>query len=68
MALTYDLKNDIRFKEGKLEGKQEGKLEGIEVTIAVINLLNSNLSTKKIAEKLKISLDVVEKIAKSLEK
>ncbi len=70
MALTYDIRGDIRFKqgkqEGKLEGKQEGKLEGIELTIAVINLLKSNFSEKQIAKKLDISLEVIEKIANSL--
>ncbi len=64
MALTYDIKNDLRYKEGKLEGKEEG----IETTIAIINLLNTNFSKKQIAEKLKISLDIVEKIANSLKK
>jgi flagellar biosynthesis/type III secretory pathway protein FliH len=29
MAFTYDLKTDIRYKQGKAEGKAEGKDEGI---------------------------------------
>lgn len=64
MALTYDIKNDIRYKEGKLEGKEEG----IEMTISVINLLNSKFSQKQIAENLKISLETVQKIINSLKK
>ena len=28
MAFTYDLKTDIRYKQGKAEGKAEGKVEG----------------------------------------
>ena len=66
MALTYDIKNDIRYKEGKEEGKEEGREEGIAT--AIENLLSSNFSQKQVAQYLKVPLEMVEKVAKSLNK
>jgi len=58
MALTYDIKNDIRYKEGKEEG----------LSIAIENLIAANLSQKQISEYLKIPLERVQKVAKSMKK
>jgi predicted HTH domain antitoxin len=58
MALTYDIKNDIRYKEGKEEG----------LSIAIENLLAANISQKQIAEYLKVSLERVQKVAKTMKK
>ena len=70
MALTYDIKNDIRYKEGKEEGKEEGREEGREegIATAIENLLSSNFSQKQVAQYLKVPLEMVEKVAKSLNK
>ncbi len=62
MALTYDIRSDIRFKEGRQEGKQEG------LTIAIENLLKSNFSQKQVVEFLKVPLEMVKKVAESIGK
>lgn len=70
MPITYDLRKDIRYKQGKLEGKIEGKLEGkiegkIEAALAkdqtfVISLLSNGISPlEKIADLTLLDLDFV---------
>jgi DNA-directed RNA polymerase specialized sigma subunit len=56
MALTYDLENDIRYKQG-----QEKK-----AISAIKNMLSANLSKKQIADFLEVPLEFVQKIADSL--
>jgi predicted transposase/invertase (TIGR01784 family) len=66
MALTYDLKSDIRFKQGIEQGIEQG--EGRKTIVAVKNLLSSALSYQQIADALEVSLAFVEKIAKEMKK
>lgn len=74
MALTYNLENDIRFKQGEEKGIKKGIEKGMEqgeekkATIAVKNLLSSTLSHQQIADALEVSLEFVEKIAKEINK
>ena len=71
MPIVYDLRKDIRFKEGKEEGKVEGKVEGKEeqARFSTIGLLKRGiLSPVEIAEIQDVSLDFVLKIQKNLQK
>lgn len=62
MALTYDIENDIRFKQGEAKG------EAKKAASAVKNLLSSSLSFQQIADALEVPLEFVEKIAKQTKK
>jgi predicted transcriptional regulator len=66
MALTYDLENDIRFKQGI----EKGIKKGIEKEkIAVIQaLLAEKMSIDKIAKITQTSATFVKKIADNLSK
>ena len=69
MPITYDLKKDLRYKEGKVEGKIEGKIEGEmnKARIAIINMLKLNtLSIKQIASVLEVPLSFVKKVQAEL--
>jgi hypothetical protein len=53
MPITYDIRKDLRFKEGKQEGRQEGRQEEalIKDQSFVINLLQKGIeSLETIAE------------------
>ena len=58
MALTYDLENDIRFKQG----------EEKKAILAVKVLLKLSLPHQQIADSLEVPLEFVKKIADSLKK
>ncbi len=58
MALTYDLENDIRFKQGKVENSKE--------TIEKMLKANVSLTQAQIADFFDVSLEFVKKIADSL--
>ncbi len=58
MALTYDIRGDIRFKQGK----QETLVENIK------GLISIELSFEKIAKALNVSIDFIEEVAKSMKK
>lgn len=74
MAFTYDMKTDIRFKQGievgKAKGKKEGLTEGIEIgmtkgeikkatTAATKMLKTKRFSNQEIADFLDVSIDFV---------
>ncbi len=63
MPITYDIRNDTRFKQGSQEGKLEGKLE--EATIKsqefVISFLENGMtSIDSIANLVKVSVEFVQ--------
>jgi hypothetical protein len=60
MPITYDLKRDIRYKQGKLEGKLEEK------QMFVVSLLQEEtINQDKIANLANVSLAFVEKTQKA---
>jgi predicted HTH domain antitoxin len=66
MAFDYDIKKDLRYKQGKKEGKLEGKIE--ERIDLVIKMLKSNrLSMEEIADYSGFTLAEILNIKKSLE-
>ena len=67
MPVIYDLRKDIRFKEGKEEGLEEGELK--HARLSTIRLLKRGaLSAVAIAEDLDVPLDFVLQIQAKLEK
>lgn len=63
MPITYDIRKDVRFKQGNQEGKQEGKQE------VVISLLqNTSYSLDSMANLVKVSIDFVQKTKEGYEK
>jgi len=62
MALTYDIKNDIRYKEGKLEGKEETLFFNTK------NMLLNNFSREQIKKALNVTDDYIKKVASSIKK
>ena len=65
MALTYDIKKDVRYQQGKEEGKQEGKEEKEEEII--LALLKSGLLTdEQIAQTTGASLKQIQRIKASI--
>ncbi|PIY08849.1 MAG: hypothetical protein COZ18_10160 [Flexibacter sp. CG_4_10_14_3_um_filter_32_15] len=60
MALTYDIKNDIRYKEGKLEGKEE------ILFLSTKNMLLNDFSYEQIITVFNVPAEVVQKVAKSM--
>jgi len=75
MALTYSIEDDIRFQQGEEKrGIQKGIGQGMEKGMekateeAVKNLLLANIAPKQVAEYLKVSLELVQKVAKSIKK
>ena len=59
MPFTYDIKNDIRYKQGRDEGLEKS-IESL--------LLKTSFTVKQVADILNVSLDLVKKIAKELKK
>lgn len=75
MPIIYDLKKDLRYKEGKIEGKIEGEIEGAikgeikKARIATINMLKLKTFTlKQIADVLEVQLAFVKKVQAELAK
>jgi hypothetical protein len=67
MPITYDLKRDIRYNQGKDLGKVEGKLE--EKQLFVVRLLQEEgINKDKISNFADVSLAFVEKTQKAYEK
>ncbi|PIY08792.1 MAG: hypothetical protein COZ18_10515 [Flexibacter sp. CG_4_10_14_3_um_filter_32_15] len=62
MALIYDIKKDLRYQEGR----QEGKIE--QTILAIKAFVEMNVPYQKIADSLKVSVEFVEEIAKSIKK
>ncbi len=58
MALTYDLENDVRFKQGVEKAKIE----------AIHQMLKDNLGIEQIAKYVEVSVEFVKKAADSLKK
>lgn len=82
MAFTYDLKTDIRYKQGKAKGKAEGiaegKKKGLELgmaegsikkaTTAATKMLRTNRFTiQEIADFLEVSVDFVAALQSKLD-
>ena len=64
MSITYDVRTDLRYLQGKGEGKEEGK----EETLLIIKLLKKGgLPIKEIAAKAGVSIEKVLSIKKELE-
>jgi predicted transposase/invertase (TIGR01784 family) len=63
MPFTYDIKNDIRYKQGREEGLEKGIEKSIESL-----LLKTDFTAKQVADILSVSSDLVKKIAKELKK
>ena len=67
MPVIYDLRKDLRFKEGLEEGEEKGELK--KARTATIRLLKKGLlPVATIAEVLEVALSFVLKIQKELEK
>lgn len=64
MALTYDIKKDIRYQQGKEEGKVEGKVEGEEKKQFEIarNMKQEGLSLELIAKLTGLTEDQLQKL------
>ena len=67
MPVIYDLRKDIRFKEGKEEGLEEGALKHARLS-TIRSLKKGTLSVVEIAEIVDMPLTFVLKIQKELEK
>ncbi|TAG03791.1 MAG: hypothetical protein EAZ44_05645 [Cytophagia bacterium] len=73
MAFVYDLKNDIRFKEGREIGQQEERQKyeaeiqkyNIERQKSILKMYQKKISLLDIADSLNISKEEVEKIIKN---
>ncbi|MFP4096796.1 MAG: Rpn family recombination-promoting nuclease/putative transposase [Cyclobacteriaceae bacterium] len=68
MAITYDIKKDVRYQQGKKEGKLEGILEGKEegeekkqLEIAR-NMKKAGMSVEQIAELTGLTKDQIQKL------
>ena len=61
MALTYDIKKDVRYQQGKEEGKEEGRLVGKE-EVALALLKSGLLTDEQIARATDIPLEQVQRI------
>ena len=57
MALTYDIKKDVRYQQGREEGKEEGKEE-----VALALLKSGLLTDEQIAQAADIPLEQVRRI------
>jgi len=67
MPITYDIKTDGLYKEGKREGKREGRKEGKKETIIEM-LKDPSMSEEKIAKFTKTSLAFVRKVREEMKK
>lgn len=58
MPIPYNIEDDVRFQQGKEQEREQ----------AVKNLLLANVAPKQVAEYWKVSLELVQKVAKSIKK
>ena len=71
MPITYDIKKDYWYKEGRQEGKQEGRQEGRQEATKemIIEMLKDpSMSLDKIVKFARVSLAYVKQIQKEVEK
>jgi hypothetical protein len=74
MALTYNLENDLRFKQGLHKGLQKGLHKGIhkgknrKAIVAIKEMLADGLPFDLIARYLHVSVDFVQKVAEKVQK
>jgi len=80
MSISYDIKTDVRFKQGQEIGREEGREEGIEIgieegkiiqsIITIRSMLNQQLITESIAlaSFLHVSIEFVEQTKEELKK
>ena len=67
MPITYDIKKDYWYREGKQEGRQEGKQEK-EREVIIKMLKSGTFSEEQIAEYVEVAVSYVKKLKKELEK
>ena len=66
MPFTYDIKNDIRYKQGRDEGLEKG-LES-KATLGVKNMLEAGLDYSTISKYLEVSIEFIKNVEKSIKK
>ncbi|MCS6796326.1 MAG: hypothetical protein NZ516_10240 [Raineya sp.] len=68
MALTYNLENDVRFRQGVEIGIEKGLRKGEyrKTIIAIKEMLADNFPLEKIAKYLHVSVDFVKQVAEKL--
>ena len=59
MAITYDIKKDVRYRQGKEEGKVEGEKKQLEIAR---NMKKAGMSVKQIAEFTGLSIAQIQKL------
>jgi len=64
MAITYDIKKDVRYQQGMEEGKLEGREEGEEKKQLEIarNMKKAGMSAEQIAEFTGLTKNQIEKL------
>jgi len=62
MALTYNIEDDVRYKQGEEKGELKRAVESI------MEMLKDGLAYEKIAKYAKVSKEFVEEIAKQIKK
>lgn len=62
MALTYNIEEDLRYKQGQEIGKGKEKIK------IIINLIKLNLPTEQIMQAAEVSKEFVEEISKQIKK
>ncbi len=66
MALTYNIEEDVRFKQGKEIGKEIGKEENAKETI--LEMLKGGFTINEIVKYVKVPREFIEQIAKQFKK
>ncbi len=62
MALTYNIKEDIRYQQGKEEGKEENARE------TILAMLNGGFTIDDIFRYVKVSREFIEQVIKEFKK
>ncbi len=66
MALTYNIEDDVRYKQGEEKGELKGELK--RAVESIMEMLKDGLAYEKIAKYAKVSKEFVEEIAKQIKK
>ncbi len=67
MALNYDIKKDLRYKEGLEKGLEKGKAEA-KNEIIISMLMKGKMSHFEISELVGVNVQIIDELAKSLER
>ena len=62
MAITYNIKEDVRYQQGKEEGEIE------RATRTVLNMIRLNFPIEQIMEAAEVSKEFIQKVAKQIKK